>query len=959
MGNILKNSRRIFDELIGTKSFDNIFKNSIRDYYIYGFKSYQQFTRGRQRLDDQWKVLSSILGVKWYLDREKDGRKRITLKTEAVGSKNPLDDLYFLHNLSMIGDYLNYLLDLAPHSCVRGGIEQLPVDRDTLESLDGKSGRRALIDANELEYAIIQNWLNQIAKENPEPGNTAEIRDSDIGMPVRMNRQLDIWSNFGSGGSGSKYRRNLSNRTRELYAYGILKNLKDDPERRNAWLQKEWRDYSSGKRYLEETSGKDYWFKSDLTMEKLTETFGANPPGRHNRLCELKAMCSFFSQYYPLGEIGTILAERCGRDIPGTEVFKFKHNYLQKTLYDYNLMDLLIAIENSYLCRVRYSHGVHSFSFEEIMIPLEIRISVQNGREYIMYYHLTEQKIKALRLEFIDEIVIYSKVESIRKVKRVTWKAGRKKNTEEMTLEELDASSFDPSVISKQISIAKQMLKYIWGTEVTDCFVSDSWRERLVTYEFDISYAEDEKYIQSRLEREDRIRSDGRSLTIFPTKELRTWFRSFYVRVKHVKNIDTEEFRLADDVESMWENYFGKNGFYDRDNGTSDQEEISDNKERNVESGYEVNGKIVPETEGHAALFNELFSKYTIVLANAVLNCSADSKADLEEELRKEIQQYFDYYDEENIQYAVRELKEMVIAGGLIDKYGQPRFLMPPCDYLFQLLPLTRIEIRWLLTVLDDPLAEIFLEKEWITGLKNLLNRVSCADGAFPMQSIYYFDRYHLNRDCESEEPGISEPVRMTEGERKYLRQVYRAMKSEKKIRVLFRNWKGEERTVICAPVWMEYSRRDDLFRIWYVNHKVKKIMKINLSRIVDLTILQDSRYRYHLDREKELLDEAYQKSMTRIKVEFYQGTRNLPDRILTEFSLWKKKCVYDIQTEKYTMTLHYPTEDEKEILVRLLGYGPYIRILAEDDNYVLKEIKRRLSVQRDLIQTREFEYFE
>lgn len=58
-------------------------------------------------------------------------------------------------------------------------------------------------------------------------------------------------------------------------------------------------------------------------------------------------------------------------------------------------------------------------------------------------------------------------------------------------------------------------------------------------------------------------------------------------------------------------------------------------------------------------------------------------------------------------------------------------------------------------------------------------------------------------------------------------------------------------------------------------------------------------------------------------------------------------------------MTLHYPTEDEKEILVRLLGYGPYIRILAEDDNYVLKEIKRRLSVQRDLIQTRESEYFE
>ena len=37
-------------------------------------------------------------------------------------------------------------------------------------------------------------------------------------------------------------------------------------------------------------------------------------------------------------------------------------------------------------------HAVSSVSFEELMIPLEIRISVVNGREYVMYYHLTEQK---------------------------------------------------------------------------------------------------------------------------------------------------------------------------------------------------------------------------------------------------------------------------------------------------------------------------------------------------------------------------------------------------------------------------------------------------------------------------------------------------------------------------------------------------------------------------------------
>ncbi len=59
---------------------------------------------------------------------------------------------------------------------------------------------------------------------------------------------------------------------------------------------------------------------------------------------------------------------------------------------------------------------------------------------------------------------------------------------------------------------------------------------------------------------------------------------------------------------------------------------------------------------------------------------------------------------------------------------------------------------------------------------------------------------------------------------------------------------------------------------------------------------------------------------------------------------------MYDVETEKYTMTLYYSTIDEKEILIRLLSYGPYIRILAEDDNYILSEMKRRIAKQKDLI---------
>ena len=46
MGIILEKSKLVFDELIGTNSFDETFKNSIRDYYVYGFKSYDQCSKG-------------------------------------------------------------------------------------------------------------------------------------------------------------------------------------------------------------------------------------------------------------------------------------------------------------------------------------------------------------------------------------------------------------------------------------------------------------------------------------------------------------------------------------------------------------------------------------------------------------------------------------------------------------------------------------------------------------------------------------------------------------------------------------------------------------------------------------------------------------------------------------------------------------------------------------------------
>ena len=58
-------------------------------------------------------------------------------------------------------------------------------------------------------------------------------------------------------------------------------------------------------------------------------------------------MCNFFSQYYPLGELGTILSERLGGKVEAPDVDGIRLSIIiYKNAYAIILIDIHIAIEN-------------------------------------------------------------------------------------------------------------------------------------------------------------------------------------------------------------------------------------------------------------------------------------------------------------------------------------------------------------------------------------------------------------------------------------------------------------------------------------------------------------------------------------------------------------------------------------------------------------------------------------
>ena len=950
--------KKVFDELIESGSFDNIFKNSIRDYYTYGFKSYDQNINSQKTVSNRWKIFSKILNEKWEFQKERNGRNRIVLKTMPSGADNPVDDLYFFHNLSKMGDYLNYLIDLDPRSVWNHGKHGLPVSEDVLKS----DGSKKLEDTNEVEYAIIDNWMNVLQGDR----DVAYDTDTSVLSHVRINRQLNIWSSQTRPVPGSdkdddtdKYA-NLGNRTGYLYALGVIGDLRDDGNERKNWLKKQWETYSRGsensadsKKFNSDTSekGNHYWFKSPVTMAFICgqQMEDKNDAERSPFINRFTLMCKFFSQYYPLGEVGAILAQRCKNNegALSQNIFSFKHNYIQKSLYDYNLIDLLVAIEKGFLCLLKYTHGTSLKSSEEIAIPLEIRISVTNGREYVLYYQILERKIKALRLEFIDKITMYSDVSSLSKVKRSITKEGKKLDVQKKEVSDI---GIDKKELVGQVMTAKEMLQYIWGTDVGECIVDDSWKNRLIPFDLPISFEKDsEKYIETRFKRENRFGDKDGKITIFPTKELRTWIRSYYVRVTKPKINDILD--ISDDVNDMWNVYFGKEIL-----AGNEGDEYKKNKEKTyTEYGYSLKGTIVPAEEGHGSLFNELFSWYSIILANSIFSFSVDQPHDLKRKLNDLLEDALGYFTSEEKEQVIEELNRYISDSELVNETGELRFKMPELDYLYDFLPLTKIEVRWLLTVLDDSLSKVFLSENEIQHIRDALSMAPFKTEKINLDAINYFDRYNIEERFMQGKKHIVQKGRMTDKDISHIKKIYSAIEHKHKICVRFRIWNGDKRKTTCAPVRIEYSCRDDVFRVWYVQREKKQIRKINVPRIICVEELDGQDY--DLEDETKLLDKLFNETMTDIKVEFYQGKKNLPDRILTEFSLWKKECVYDTSTKRYTMTLHYSTLDEKEIMIRLLSYGPYIKIVADgDNNFVLVQIKKRILEQRDLIQTREFE---
>lgn len=228
-------------------------------------------------------------------------------------------------------------------------------------------------------------------------------------------------------------------------------------------------------------------------------------------------------------------------------------------------------------------------------------------------------------------------------------------------------------------------------------------------------------------------------------------------------------------------------------------------------------------------------------------------------------------------------------------------------------MPLTTLQKRWMKAILNDPRIKLFSPS--VDGLEDV-------EPLYSPEDVVYFDR------CSDGDP-YTDPAYIA-----HFQTVLQALRERRKLRVTFTGARGKENKWVCVPYKLEYSAKDDKFRLLTAE---KFVSTVNLARISYCELLEPHS------------DSAYHAPQIRIDTAVLEVTdeRNALERVMLHFSHFEKEAVRVDETH-YRLAIRYNHEDETELLIRILSFGSVVRVLPPSP--LIAQIRERLQKQVNLM---------
>lgn len=306
----------------------------------------------------------------------------------------------------------------------------------------------------------------------------------------------------------------------------------------------------------------------------------------------------------------------------------------------------------------------------------------------------------------------------------------------------------------------------------------------------------------------------------------------------------------------------------------------------------------IPCTEVNAMIFNEVYGSYYNVVAEVLAEAV---KGTLSKEQLSEITTR-KAFGESIVTIPDSLLKQK---WPLIDENFETPLNHKPT------MPLTTIQKMWLKAILQDPRIQLF--EPSMEGLEDV-------EPLYDQDTFVYFDRYADGDPYEDIKYG------------EHFRRILVAIREHRIVRVEYQGHNTrKERTII--PQKLEYSSKDDKFRLIGVAHTGTRYI-INLRGVKKCELME----RFDPERFN-----AARTDTDEVVIEL-KDERNALERAMLSFSDLEKETI-KIDDDNYRLKLKYRTDDETEILIRILAFGPMMKVVEPAPFVNL--IKERLNKQK------------
>lgn len=227
-------------------------------------------------------------------------------------------------------------------------------------------------------------------------------------------------------------------------------------------------------------------------------------------------------------------------------------------------------------------------------------------------------------------------------------------------------------------------------------------------------------------------------------------------------------------------------------------------------------------------------------------------------------------------------------------------------------MPLTTLQRRWLKALLSDPRIALFAPDT--TGLEDVAP-------LYARDTFVFFDQY-TDGDPYEDPTYIS-----------CFQTALSAIREKRKLRVHFHGRTGARHSFVCLPYQLEYSVKDDKFRLLAVG--TQRLNTINMARVYSCELLEP------YDPKSLTLPHGHAQELIMV----LHDERNGLERVLLHFSHFEKETL-KLDDRHYQIKLRYDKDDETELLIRVLSFGPVLEVKAPDEfiHLIRSRIQKQLS---------------